>query len=196
MALAGAWYALAVTHRTDGAIDNAATALDTIVRKDDAPAEAVLLRGLVADRLGDSRAAEDFYRRGLRLNPDAPEAMNNLAYLILLRGGDLEEAHALASRAIALSPATAGFHDTLGRILAKQGKPEAAIEQFNTALRLDPDNLEALVGLATTLIDSGKRDVAANLLTQIDALLKSRPSMSPQLRKEVEALRATMKASL
>jgi len=49
--------------------------------------EGELLRGAVADRSEDFRTAEDCYRRGLVQNPDQPDALNNLAYLILLRLG-------------------------------------------------------------------------------------------------------------
>jgi tetratricopeptide (TPR) repeat protein len=196
VALGSAWYSLAVRGRIDGAADEAAKALDAVAKRPDAPAEAILLRAAVYDRTGDTKTAEELYRRGLAVSPDRPEALNNLAYLVLLRGGDLNESKQLVTRAVEIAPKTSNFHDTLGRVQAKLGEREAAIASFQKALDLEPNNLEALIGLATTFTDAGKRDAAAALLPQIDTLLKSRPSLSPPVRRELETLRATMKASL
>jgi tetratricopeptide (TPR) repeat protein len=194
--LATGWYLLATRTRHEGALEQAATLLDAIVQKPDAPIGAVLLRGSVADRAGDLKSAEEFYRRGLVLQPDQPEALNNLAYLVLLRGGDVNEAQTLASRAVQLSPQSASFYDTLARVQIKLGQGQAALATFEQALKLDPNNLDALIGMATALCDAGKRGSAAGLLAQIDTLVKDKSSLSPQLRRELEALRSTIKASL
>jgi tetratricopeptide (TPR) repeat protein len=197
--LARAWYTLAGRNRAaldEGALDEATKLLDPIVREPSAPVTAVLLRGAVADRGGDVKTAEDCYRRGLVASPDQPDALNNLAYLVLLRGGDLEEALKLITRAVELAPGTSNFYDTLARVQVKRGDRAAAISSFERALKLEPNNLEALIGMATTLCDTGKRDAAVGLLAQIDTIMKNKPAMSPQTRKELDALRATMKASL
>src|SRR5207249_2982140 len=104
--------------------------------------------------------AEASYRRGLVLQPDQPEALNNLAYLVLLRGGDVNEAQKLASRAVQLSPQSASFYDTLARVQLKQGQREAALATFEQALKLEPDNVDALIGMANALCDAGKRTSA------------------------------------
>jgi Tfp pilus assembly protein PilF len=199
IALGSCWYNLSVRpreSRVDGAADEAARILDPIVIRADAPVDAILLRAALFDRAGDQKSAEDLYRRGLRLRPDQPEALNNLAYLILLRGGDLDESRELISRAVKQSPNSANFLDTLGRVQARQGDHPAAVESFKKALALEPNNLEAMIGLAGVLSESGKRAEAAALLPQIDALMRSRPSLPPPVRRELDTLRATMKASL
>jgi tetratricopeptide (TPR) repeat protein len=196
VALGSAWYNLSVRGRVEGAAELAAKALDTVVRKADVPADALLLRAAIADRLGDYKTSEDFYRRGLQRNPNHPEAMNNLAYLLLMRGGDAKEARTLAARAVELAPRTASFYDTLARTQAKLGERDAAIASFRKALDLEPTSLEALIGLASVYSESGKRNLAADLMPQIDTLLKTRPTLAAPLRQELEALRATIKASL
>jgi tetratricopeptide (TPR) repeat protein len=195
-ALATAWYQISVRTRDRDANEEAARVLDPVVKQSNAPGGAVLLRAAVAERDGDFKTAEELYRRGLKLLPDQPESLNNLAYLILLRGGDLNEAKGLADKAVQIAPQTAGFYDTLGRILAKQGDRDAAIANFHTALRVDPNNLEALIGLASTLCDAGKRESAMSLMPQIDTAVRSRPGMSAALRKELDAVRSAVKASL
>lgn len=194
--LADAWYILATRAPVVGALEQSARLLDSIAARSDAPASAILLRGAVADRMNDPQTAEASYRRGLELANDQPGPMNNLAYLILLRGGDLAEARKLIDRAITLAPDNAGFYDTLARIQLQQNQRDAAIASFEKALKLDPQHLEAMVGLATTYCDAGRREPAAGLLVQIDSIVRNKPPMSPQLRKELESLRATMKASL
>jgi Flp pilus assembly protein TadD len=58
-------------------------------------------------RASESRwaAAEREYRRALRLHPEDPDAMNNLAYALLRRGRTLGEAESLAAGAVRVSGA-------------------------------------------------------------------------------------------
>jgi tetratricopeptide (TPR) repeat protein len=198
-ALGSAWYNLSVRpreSRVEGSSEEAAKVLDPLVKRPDAPVDAILLRAALADRTGDQKTSEELYRRGLKMRPDQPEALNNLAYLVLQRDGDLNEAKQMISRAVQLSPNSASFYDTLGRVQNKMGERDAAIASFKKAIDLEPNNLEALIGLATAFTDAGKRDAAAALLPQIDTLLKARPALPAPVRRELDALRATMKASL
>src|SRR4029079_3789065 len=107
-------------------------------------------------------AAEKEYRQSLKLRPNQPPAQNNLAYVLLLKGGasQLNEAHDLSAAAIKASPNVASFHDTMARIEAKRGTPDAAIASFRKALALDPASFEAMIGLADVLCQTGKRDEA------------------------------------
>jgi tetratricopeptide (TPR) repeat protein len=60
--------------------------------------------------------AEREYKRILSRSPDDPHALNNLAWLLLTTGGDLDEAERLATRAVALHPVNDEFRDTLEQI--------------------------------------------------------------------------------
>jgi len=114
----------------------------------------------------------------------------------LLNSRDLPEARKLAEKAIALSPRQATFHDTLARVAARMGDTPAALSSFQTAISLDPNNLEALIGMASTLAGSGKKEGASNLLPQIDNLIKSKPALSESLQRELELVRSSAKASI
>jgi Flp pilus assembly protein TadD len=116
--------------------------------------------------------------------------------MILLSNGDLNEAKSFATRAVELSPSSASYLDTLARIQARQGDRDGAIATFQKALNLQPDSLEAMIGLASTLVDAGQRESAATLLSQINTLVKGRQRLSPQLQRELDLLRATVKVSL
>ena len=67
---------------------------------------------------------------------------------------------------------------------------------FARALKLDPNNLGALIGMAGALSASGNKPLAETKLSQIDNLLKGGPKLSPALREELDSLRTTIKASL
>ncbi len=196
LALGEAWYRLAARSDDAAALNSAAKAVDQIVAKPQPSPQATLLRALIADRAGDTKTAEINYRRTLNISPTQPEALNNLAYGLLISGGDLQEAKTLAAKAVAVEPNSASFYDTLARVQVKSGERDAAITSFKKAIELEPGNLEALVGLAGALQDAGQHQPAAELLTRIDELLKSKPVVSPQLRRELDAMRATTKASL
>ncbi len=205
IAMADAWCHLAA--RTSGkdssaAYDAAAKVLDPIVGRQDAPADAIIVRGMVCERSGDVKGAQELYRRALRLQPKRPETLNNLAYLILEQyesgaaAASLSEAKSMADQAVRLAPTNASFLDTLARIQLRVGDRDAAIASFRRALSLDPQSLDAMLGLATAMVDAGQRNAAADLLPRIELALKTRANLSPQLRKELDALRATTKASL
>src|SRR5439155_20251033 len=89
----------------------------------------VLLASLDTDA-GDLKSAEDLYRRSLKIDADSGDALNNLAYLLLQRNGDLNEAKELVTRAIALAPGIAAFHDTLARIDERLEDREPSLAEF------------------------------------------------------------------
>ena len=82
---------------------------------------------LVLDMQGKFPEAEQAYRATLKLDPENAEAMNNLAYLLALHGGRLDEALALATRAHELMAASCDFADTLAVVLTRKGDVAAAL---------------------------------------------------------------------
>ena len=48
----------------------------------------------------DCQGAVDAFREALTLQPQSGQAMNNLAYLLVTCGGDLDEARELADNAV------------------------------------------------------------------------------------------------
>jgi tetratricopeptide (TPR) repeat protein len=62
--------------------------------------------------------------------------------------GDTEEAIATLRRAVALQPESAMLHARIGGVLASAGKVEEAGKAYETALRLNPNCVPALSGLA------------------------------------------------
>ena len=83
---------------------------------------------------GDHDMAEEHYRAVLDLEPGCAEALNNLAWLMLERGGDLEAAENLSRQAVGLAlkagdeTRAAVYRDTLEKITSRRTQPEAKSE--------------------------------------------------------------------
>ncbi|MEW5725804.1 MAG: tetratricopeptide repeat protein [Thermodesulfobacteriota bacterium] len=77
------------------------------------------LMGNVQYQLGDYKAAQEAYRTAIRTMPGHPDPYNNLAWLLYATNQDLDEAEALARRAVALAEPEkqASYRDTLDRII-------------------------------------------------------------------------------
>ena len=136
--------------------------------------------------------AEVAYRNALELDPDQPEALNNLAWLLLESQGDLDEANELASQAVSLAgPDPYLALDTLGRIQLAMGQCREATEVFRSALSTAPTGSTAegwiLYGLARSQRDCGQ--TAAAVQTLETALFDcSDTELCETLQAELQAL--------
>jgi Flp pilus assembly protein TadD len=78
--------------------------------------------GNAESRAKRTKEAEAAYRRAIAIDPQHPDALNNLAWLLLEEGTRLDEAEVLARRALdAGGPDEDLVRDTLERILKKKG---------------------------------------------------------------------------
>jgi tetratricopeptide (TPR) repeat protein len=102
---------------------------------------AAYLLGYSYQMTGKPREAEAAYRACLRLNPDYPAALNNLAALLAeQQGGRLEEALALAEKAVRADGGNVEASDTLAWIYLKQNRVETARQLFSSLLARHPEN--------------------------------------------------------
>lgn len=100
------------------------------------------------ERLGAALAARQryveaaaAYRQALRLGPSAGRAQNlgNCAMML----GDPKAAEAAFRLAVAMAPRSSDAHFSLGYALYYQRRLKAAVDELDTALRLDPGNANA-----------------------------------------------------
>jgi Flp pilus assembly protein TadD len=96
---------------------------------------------------------------------------------------------------VTIAPNVASFRDTLARARLRAGDREGALDQFVRALELDPVSLEALIGKATALASLGRHDQVRELLRTIDLMLKGRPPLPADLKRELDATRASANAA-
>lgn len=130
---------------------------------DDRPDSALLWtnRGNVERAAGDAAYAETCYRRALELEPDNRDALNNLAWLLLEEGGDVDEAVALAERAVAADgPDPYLALDTLARALGARGDCAGALAEAQRASDLAPEGSGAAAELAESLRRTRERCAA------------------------------------
>ena len=88
------------------------------------------------ESVGDKRGAMKMYRKALKVAPNSPGVLNNLAWLYHTDGD--KRGLELAQQAHQLAPNSAAIADTYGWILASNGKKEKAIEVLEYAASLAP----------------------------------------------------------
>ena len=118
--------------------------------------------------------AETLYRATIRSNPQCWMAYNNLASLLIARGGT-DEATTLLHTALSLKPDYAEAHNNLGLALGSGGMAEEAIAQYRRALELAPTYAEAHNNLGFALAGRGEIDQA---IVQYRQALRSDPGLA------------------
>ncbi|MBP6898874.1 MAG: PEP-CTERM system TPR-repeat protein PrsT [Burkholderiaceae bacterium] len=124
--------------------------------------------GDAATSRGDAITALQHYETWLKLRPDDPMALNNVAYMRVTnrKPGGRE----LAERACELQPETAPFLDTLAFALAEEGQLDKAITVARQAADLSPVQPAFRLNLARYLVRKGDRVAATKELDQLAAL--------------------------
>ena len=98
------------------------------------------LRAQAFERMKRPAEAEQAYREALKLEPDNPQLANNLAFLLASQKLKLDEALALAQRAVAKDPGRAPYLDTLGSVQQARGDLAAARHTLERAQSIEPNN--------------------------------------------------------
>jgi predicted TPR repeat methyltransferase len=113
-----------------------------------------LQMAMQAHRESDIPAARGHYERALELEPDNPDALH--MYGVLLAAvGRFEQAHQSISRAVAILPGEAMFHNNLGNALLQLERLEEAEQSFRQAIMLDSDRFDAMNNVAVLM---GRRE--------------------------------------
>ncbi|HMP72210.1 MAG TPA: tetratricopeptide repeat protein [Kiritimatiellia bacterium] len=132
----------------------------------------LLATGTAHRNLGQHREAERLYRDAVALNNMHARACNNLAYHLASHGGNLEEAEALARRAVMLEPSNPAILDTLGLVLWKLGDYDKAAEALERA-RVRSRNLsdasvtKIMLRLARVYVDAESIHLAVQVLDDL-----------------------------
>ena len=111
--------------------------------------------GILAQKNGKLRQAEEAYRSVLQENPEHPDALHLLG-TIAFRAGKASDAVALIRRAIAITPSNPNYFNNCGPPLRMLGRFEEAAASYRECLRLDPCHPEAWYNLGKTFSDAGR----------------------------------------
>jgi tetratricopeptide (TPR) repeat protein len=130
---------------------------------------------LFEDQKGDKTQAMAYYRESLKEEPGQPLAQNNLAYLMVETGQDLDEALQLAQAARRSRPDLAETADTLAWVYFHQQHYPTARDLLEDALKIDPNNASMQYHLGMTYSKLGKKADAATHLKKAESLAPDKP---------------------
>jgi tetratricopeptide (TPR) repeat protein len=164
---------LAETQRRKGDVN---TAIETFRRASQAaptdPRPLVQL-GLLMDGTGRREQAKPIYEQILKIQPDHPIALNNLAFIKAEEGVDLDEALTMAQRARQKLPSSPNIKDTLGWIYIKKNLSDDAVRIFKELVDQDPSNPSFHYHYGMALLQKGERPSAKR---EFEVAIRNNPS--------------------
>ena len=141
------------------------------------------------DQLGRSVEAIQVLREAQKRNATYPMLQNNLGYLLLENGGDLQEASQLIEAAMKQDPKNGSTVDSWGWVLYKQGKVKEAEEALRKAVELTPFSPEIRKHLGEVLLTLNRPEEA---LEQWERALAFAFPQRAELEAQAEKLRVDL----
>jgi adenylate cyclase len=160
-------------------IDRRETAMLGRVGTRNAEAYDLYLRGRAHMRYGTSnRSAVELLRRALERDPTFAQAHAEIASAIAVRGmwrldvtpAEIEEAMEASRRALELEPLLPEAHVARACLLSMEGKAEAAAQDFEQAIRLNPTAYYTYYLYARHLFAMGRIDQSVRMYEEADRL--------------------------
>ncbi len=148
-----------------------------------------LYSGEILEQENKFAEAEEEYKQALALDPGATDAVTGLAN-IYVRGRRFPEAEDYLRKLLAEHADSAPLHVQLGRVLAAEGKTDAAAAELHLGIKLAPDDEAVQRELADLYASSGKNDLAE---TAYRTLLVAHSNDAELHRRLGEALLAQKK---
>ncbi|MBN1511659.1 MAG: tetratricopeptide repeat protein, partial [Phycisphaerae bacterium] len=158
------------------------------------PDQATVFRalGLTMRQTGDFTAAEEAFRQVLRLEPYHRQTLNDLAWLLGVDRGEVEEGLELAERGLARYPADPHLLDTRGVLLLRSGRAADARQALETSARTAgaPAQTQARVRLhlAQACLELADPVAARLWLAEARAIDEREDVLTPQERQEMTRL--------
>ena len=137
---ADAMVKLGQVQATKGSVDEAIATYKKSIQENPNEASFYILLGQLYESKQEWDSAKSYYQKALDLRPDNPLASNNLAYVMLESGGNVDVALSLAQTARRGMPDSPNAADTLGWAFYQKGAYQSAIDLFQEALRLGEKN--------------------------------------------------------
>jgi Tfp pilus assembly protein PilF len=122
-------------------------------------AEPHLSAGQLLEQENKFADAEQEYKEAIVLDPASSDGVIGLANLYM-RGRRFPEAEDYLRKLLAAHADSGPVHVQLGRVLAAEGKADAAIAELQTGLKLAPGDDAARRDLAELYVTAGKNDLA------------------------------------
>ncbi len=122
-----------------GAVDQAIATYQASAQSNPGDTRFYILTGELYEAKRDWDKAKSMYQKALQIQADNPLASNNLAYVMLEQGGNVDVALSMAQVARRGMPDSPNAADTLGYAYLQKGAYNSAIDMFKQAIKLDKD---------------------------------------------------------
>ncbi len=132
-----------------------------------------LLAGDIYESKQDWDHAKQQYQKALEFQAENPLASNNLAYVMLEQGGNVDVAFAMAQTARRQLPDNPNCADTLGLAFYHKRVYTSAIDLFKEALKREPNDALFNFHLGLAYARNGQATLAKQ---QLDRVLKIKPN--------------------
>ncbi len=138
---------------------------------------------------GQYSLAESSYRTALNTRRD-PEALNDLSYLLMIKGGAMEEARRLVEEALAMQPRNAVFLSTRGELNLREGRYDEAERDLQQVLAAVPDNPQVLLLSAQLYAARGQKEASLEMAETLATRQSELPTeQQVQLQELLKTLR-------
>jgi tetratricopeptide (TPR) repeat protein len=164
--LFGVYQSLARLYVSEKRLDDAKEQFKRLVDHQAKPVGAWTMMGMVLNMQNKDEEARVAYEKALALDPRAPIAANNLAWVYAVTGRNLDLALQLAQTAKSQLPERHEFDDTLGYIYYKKGLATLAISSLQQSVAADPGNPTYLCHLGLAYAQNGDTTKARKSLEQ------------------------------
>ncbi|MBQ0156592.1 MAG: tetratricopeptide repeat protein [Bacteroidales bacterium] len=112
--------------------------------------------GDISMAIGDTAKAMSAYDEALVLNPNAVSVLNNYAYMLAVKGTDLDKAERMSGKTVSVDPNSAVFLDTYAWVYFKKGDYQMSLLYIEQALsKMGEDNAELLEHYGDILYKTG-----------------------------------------
>jgi type IV pilus assembly protein PilF len=179
---------LGIAYMNQGDLARAKDKLDRAFSQDPDNADVRSARGMLFERMGDAKKADEEFRSALRLAPNDPKVVNNYAVYLCQNGRTDEGVKRFldaAHNALYTTPEAA--YTNAGVCLRAAKRDDEARAEFSRALQIRPNFAEAAYQLAELQMQHGDLTAAR---TTIDGFFGSFPATPDLLLLGVRVARA------
>ena len=174
----------------EGSIDKALALYQQSIKDNPQEVNFYILSGELYEAKKDWNQAKSMYQQALSIAPNHPLASNNLAYVMLEQGGNVDVAMNMAQTARRGMPDSPNAADTLGWAYYQKGIYQSAIGQFQEALKLgekrgEPDDAAVHYHLGMAYQKTNQNGLARQ---QLEKAIKLSPN-NEDARKALSDLR-------
>jgi Tfp pilus assembly protein PilF len=145
-------------------IDQALKEYETLAKRQSNPVPALTMMGVILQGEGNLPEARRRYEQAIAIDPRAPVAGNNLAWMYLESEDNLDRALQLAQLAAEALPDTPQVLDTLGWAYYKKNLVTSALPPLVRSVEADPSNPVPQYHLGLAYVKAGQADMGRRSL--------------------------------